>query len=317
MKEIIEKIDRAGELSWKHFGREITFFLPGMFRYNGISGRYPAISLTGNNCSLDCEHCRGSLLKTMIHAEDAATLKEKCLKLADRGYHGVLLSGGCDSEGCLPWSEFLAVIEEIKNKTDLFVSIHSGMVDEGKALALKRAGVDQALIDVIGDDETYKQIYHVPFGVSRIYASMEALQKASIPLVPHIVCGLFFGRIKGEKRAIARLTDFDLEQLVIVSYMKLPGTGAGRFRLPVSEEVADIIAEARLSLPETRMSLGCARQRGNTRLEELAIRAGINRMALPSDEAISAAERLGMKIKYQRTCCSVSKDLSGEQWETA
>jgi len=33
-------------------------------------------------------------------------------------------------------------------------------------------------------------------------------------------------------------------------------------------------------------------------------------MALPSDEAIKLAMDYGLKIRYQRTCCSVSHDFS-------
>jgi len=78
--------------------------------------------------------------------------------------------------------------------------------------------------------------------------------------------------------------------------------------------VADIIAEARFKMTGTKISLGCARQRGNSRLEVLAVDAGVNRMALPSEEAIARAMDYGLDIKYQRTCCSVSQDLSGSSW---
>ena len=45
-------------------------------------------------------------------------------------------------------------------------------------------------------------------------------------------------------------------------------------------------------------------------MERLAIDAGVNRMALPSDEAVSHARSYGLEVRYQATCCSVSKDLS-------
>jgi uncharacterized radical SAM superfamily protein len=221
-----------------------------------------------------------------------------------------LISGGCNQNGRLPWDAFIPAIREIKAQTDLIISIHSGIIDDRDARTLKQAGVDQALIDVIGSDDTFRKMYHVPFGVSKIIASMEALQKAELPIIPHIVCGLDYGKVKGEKKAVAMITPFDVDQVVIVALMGIPGTPAATAAPPQAEAVADIIAEARLKMPTTRISLGCARQRGNSRMEILAVDAGINRMALPSDEAVDHAMSYGLDIRYQKTCCSVAQDLS-------
>ena len=214
----------------------------------------------------------------------------------------------------MPWEEFIPVIRELKSRTELYISIHSGLLDYRLARGLKEAGVDQALIDVIGDDETYKNIYHVPFGVSRIESSMEAMERAGLSMIPHIVCGLAFGKIKGERRAIEIISRFHVDQVVIVSLMPVRGTPVWNVELPYAEEIAEIIAETRLRIPHARISLGCARQRGNSTLEILAIDAGVNRMALPSDEAMQRAEDYGLEIRYQKTCCSVSSDYSKSRW---
>jgi uncharacterized radical SAM superfamily protein len=311
MNDILEK---AREMSWEAFGKVITFYLPGMFRCDGVAGKYPAISITGTECALSCDHCKGALLQSMISASTPALLVEKCMFLAEKGNHGVLISGGCDEEGRLPWKKFIPAIRELKEKTGLFISIHCGLLDDATALDLKEAGVDQALIDVIGDDETYRSIYHVTFGVSRIESTLESLQKARLPVTPHIVCGLHYGSIRGEKKAIEMISRFDAEQVVIVSYMKTPGSDKSKFVLPRAEEVAEIIAQTRLHIPGVNINMGCARERGNTLLETLAIDAGVNRMAIPSDEAIKRAMEYGLDIRYQRTCCSVSRDLYGPEW---
>ncbi|MFC1819597.1 hypothetical protein ACFLZG_00730, partial [Thermodesulfobacteriota bacterium] len=70
----------------------------------------------------------------------------------------------------------------------------------------------------------------------------------------------------------------------------------------------------RLTMPDVKISLGCARKRGDIRLEVLAIDAGVNSMALPSEEALEHAKRCGLEVRYQRTCCSVSRDLSRDKW---
>lgn len=221
---------------------------------------------------------------------------------------------GGDLSGRLPWDRFIPAIQEIKRRTDLFVSIHSGLIDERDAQGLKQAGVDQALIDVIGDDETFKKMYHVSYGVKRINDAMVALQRAGLPMIPHIVCGLNYGRIKGETLAVEMIAGFKVAQLVIVALMGIPGTPVHGVPPPSSEAVADVIAHARIKMPTTLISLGCARQRGNYRLETLAIDAGVNRMALPSDEAVARAKSYNLEIRYQKTCCSVMRDLSESDW---
>ncbi len=314
MDERKHRMEEARRISHRRHGKKITFFLPGMFRLNGVTGKYPAISITGNRCALHCEHCKGSLLVSMIHAETPEQLVARCLAQWERGALGVLISGGCDRMGRLPWKAFLPAIEEIKQKTGLFVSVHSGIVDAEIARNLKNAGVDQALLDMIGDDETYQSIYHLDFGIKKIIHSVENLQRAGLPVIPHVVCGLYYGRIRSEKEAVTILSGFDLHQVVIVSLMNHTGPKAQHFKLPTAEEITDIILETREKLPGAEISLGCARQRGYTQVETMAIEAGVNRLAIPSDEAIALAEKSGLEIRYQTTCCSVPTDRSGKSW---
>ena len=110
------------------------------------------------------------------------------------------------------------------------------------------------------------------------------------------------------------IADFNVEQLVIVSLMGISGTPVRHAKFPGAEAVADIIAQARFKMPSTLISLGCARQRGNNRLETLAIDAGVNRLALPSDEAVVRAKSYDLEIRYQKTCCSVTRDLFRPSW---
>jgi lipoyl synthase len=309
------QLEKARRVSWENLGKQITFYVPGMFFCNGVRGKYPGISITGSQCSLTCDHCGALILKTMIPATTPHQLLEECIQLEKKGNYGVLLSGGCTKKGKLPWHKFIPTIAEIKQKTKLFISIHCGLIDYKDAVALKAAGVDQALIDVVGNDETYKKVYHVPFGVVEIQKAMEALQKADLPTVPHVVCGLNYGRITGEEQALQIISQFQVDQVVIVSLMSLKGTKMEKAIPPDANDVAHIIAKARTLMPKTFISLGCARERGNVMMETLAIDAGINRMALPSEEAILRAKSHGLEIRYQRTCCSVTKNFADESWD--
>lgn len=314
MPHLDRMLAEARRISWDNLGRRIAFFLPGMFIQNGVSGKYPAVSITGSACDLMCDHCRGKLLEPMIPAAVPEALVETCLALERRGSCGVLLSGGCNRDGCLPWEPFLPAIKAIKEHTRLFVSVHAGFVRERDAAGLKQAGVDQALVDVIGEDETLRRIYHVPFGVERVVSGLEALRNAGLPTVAHIVCGLDHGRMRGEHKALDLVARFKVAQLVVLSLMGIPGTPLHQTPPPGAEEIAELIALARFKLPATPIGLGCARPRGEDRLELLAVDAGVNRLALPSDAAIERARTHGLEIRYQRTCCSVPHAWTDSAW---
>ena len=298
--------DQAWNVTRENHGSNVTFYLPGMIRYGKMRGLYPALSLTGDRCQLLCEHCKGLLLKPMIKAEDPETLITKCLKLAHSGHLGVLLSGGSDLEGRLPWKKFYHAIRKIKTETDLFLSVHSGFLDFDTAVALKEAGVDQALIDVMGDEETAKTIYHLD-SLQEVITSLENLFKSGLAVVPHIVAGLMNGKIQGEYRALHIIRRFNPSSLVIVVLTPLKGTPMSSV-LPLSPlEVGRLIATARSMMPHTPISLGCERPRnrqGNL-MEELAIYAGVTRMAVWSKKTIDLALNLGLKPRFQPTCCSV------------
>ncbi|MBI5579585.1 MAG: radical SAM protein [Deltaproteobacteria bacterium] len=311
MPNLSRMLEDARRISWSNLGKRITFFLPGMFFQNGQSGKFPALSITGSRCDLMCDHCQGKLLESMIPVLGPEALVETCLALEQQGNCGVLISGGCNRDGCLPWEPFLPAIRAVKEKTRLFLSVHAGFISEKDATGLKQAGVDQAMVDVIGDDETLQRICHVPFGVERIEEGLKALQMAGLPIVPHIVCGIDFGRMRGEQKALDIVARFKVEQVVILSLMGIPGTPVQRATPPRAEDVAELIAITRLRMPRTPISLGCARPRGNDRLDVLAVDAGVNRMALPADEAIERAQAYGLDIRYRRTCCSVPSDRAG------
>ncbi len=317
MKHIDKIMEQARETTWNRYGRRITFYLPGMFSCNGISGKYPAISITGPECRLQCEHCRAKILSHMIHAPKPDLLVEKCLRLEKKGNLGVLITGGSDLEGRLPWGEFIPAIREVKTQTGLRVSVHSGFVDHTTALELKSAGVDQVLIDAIGDDATYRKICHLESGVARLLASLDALEKAGLPVVPHLVCGIYDGKIRAERKAIGTVSRFNVGIMVIVCLMSIPGTPMWGVASPPAGVVARLAAEARVRMPETEISLGCARQRGNTIIETLAIDAGVNRLALPSEAALNRARYYGMEIKYQKTCCSVYEGIHESEWRVS
>ncbi|MBN2031634.1 MAG: hypothetical protein JW836_00035 [Deltaproteobacteria bacterium] len=287
-------------------GNDFTFYLPGMIRYGSTRGRYPAVSITGSRCDLLCKHCMGLLLKPMIHVSDPARLPCVARKLKENKMLGLLLSGGADRSGKLPWDKFYDPITRAYEETGLFMSAHVGFPDQETCLRLKQAGVKQALMDVIGDRETATQVYHLK-SESVVPDALESISRSGLALAPHVVAGLYYGRLEGEKKALEMISRYHPDVLVIVVLSPLKGTPMASAVPPSALEVARLIAEARLLMPEVPIALGCERPRNRQGwvMEKLAIRAGATRMSVWSDEAIQESIRLGLKPRFQLTCCSV------------
>ncbi|MCX5872521.1 MAG: radical SAM protein [Deltaproteobacteria bacterium] len=308
MSETESLFMEAWRLSRAAHGFDLTIYQPGMFVIDGRRGAYHAVSITGTQCALDCDHCGGQLLKNMRPAMKPGDLIDLALKAAGRGDQGILISGGCDEYGSLPWSDFITAIEQIKNKTNLIVTVHTGQVDIGIARAFSNAGVDQALIDVIGDDATAREIFHLKDGIAPILRSMDALFQAGLEVVPHILYGIHYGKEKGEHEALEIICKYPLRKYVVVVITPLKGTRMSFIEVPSPKSVASFIAEARLMIPEAKCSLGCARPGGKYRkeLDLLALRAGINSLAIGSDHVIKEAEKLGLNVIQKSTCCSLN-----------
>jgi len=297
----------AWETARKNMGKDFTFYLPGMVRLGRERGRYPAISITGRSCQLLCEHCKGRLLEPMIEARDPEEMMVKGLRLKRSGALGLLLSGGADPQGRLPWEKYCDAIGKLKEETDLFLSAHVGFPERETCRRLRQAGIEQALIDVMGDEETARRIYHLG-GLRQVRTALQDISLSGLSIVPHIVAGLSYGKMKGEEKALEALCGFRPSALVFVVLTPLKGTPMARVTPPSPLEVARLVARARLLFPDIPVSLGCERPRNRQGLllEKLAILAGADRMALWSEEAVAEAENRGLSPRFQPTCCSVA-----------
>lgn len=296
--------------AWTRHGKKIHFYVPGMFVRDGEQGEYPALSVTGKQCKQHCAHCNGILLHNMPDVSTPERLIKKCRQLSTQGMQGVLLSGGCNGHGEIPWHDFIPAIAAIKKETSLFISVHGGMLNLSVAEGLKQAGIDQVLIDVIGSAATYAHVYRLPHGLTQLEQTLDALNTVGLPVVPHIVAGLHFGVVRGERKALQCIARRPPAVLVIVVCMSLAHTDFTKVVPPSPKEVCNLILYAQELMPDTVISLGCARPRHSAvSIEKLALLAGVNRMALPAHETVTLATQLGLEIHYHKTCCSVSASV--------
>jgi uncharacterized radical SAM superfamily protein len=246
----------------------------------------------------------------MHHTTTPESLHEFGRLAWERGNVGLLISGGADHNGRLPWDKFAPKIERLKAETGLVITIHPGQLDVATARILADSGIDQALVDFTVDDETARAILHLPNGFSTIVDTMEALAKTGIEIVPHIILGLNFGKLGHEIEAVRRLGDYSIDKYVVVVLMPLRGTPMEKISPPSIEDVGIFLAEARAEMPYVKSGLGCARPRGlyKRNLDIVALSAGVNSIAFPNERTQAIAERLGLDVHFAKTCCSLDPE---------
>jgi len=310
LEDLESGIKKARELSWRNFGRKIRFYVPSFIRYGSKlfkPSRYsfPSISITGKSCALNCKHCGGKILRTMIPARTPERLVKILHEIKSRGAVGCLISGGCLPNGSVPIGRFIGAIAEAK-RLGLKVVIHTGLVNIETAENLKKAGVDAVSIDIIGSDETIREIYNLEASVQDYERSLDALSKAGIPFTPHVLVGLHYGKLRGELNALKIISRHDPSALIIIVFFPIKGTMMEHVKPPPPREVARILVQSRLMMPKVPIVLGCARPKGKHRLRTdlLAVEAGVNGIAFPKDEAVKKAAELGLDISFSPLCCS-------------
>jgi len=243
----------------------------------------------------------------MEPAKTPDSLVRKCRILKEHGAEGVLISGGSDSAGHVPIDKYADAIQTIKRDLGLKVVVHTGLVGEGTAKSLALAHVDAAMLDIIGDERVATAVYHVQDGPERTEKSLIMLERQGIPVVPHILVGLNYGRLGGELEALQMISSRKPAAVVFIVFSPIRGTIMGHFLPPPAEVVGRLLTIARLGLQSTPILLGCARPMGQHKIESdiLAVRCGINGIAYVSQEGVDAARRVGLSPVFRDICCSL------------
>ena len=296
------------------FGNQIEFFAPGLKRWQTSewhpqnSRRFLPVSVTGQSCALNCDHCQTKVLEGMISVRMGENLFDLAAKLKTQGTEGLLVSGGSTKYGGVPLKRHLKHVPRIKEELGMRVVVHSGVVSPDLASDLADAGVDAVMLDIIGADETIEQVYHLPLGTSDFDASLARLDEAGLRIIPHVVIGLHYGKILGERRAIEMIANHKIDTLILVVLTPLIGTPMAGVKPPALEEVSQLFIEAREAMSDSRINLGCARPMGQLKqqLDEAAIDSGLNGIAYPADGAIEYARSRGLDPVLYEWCCSMS-----------
>ena len=302
--------------AWKarqdHHTDDLVFAVPGAKRYatecyTNTPHRFASVSLTGQHCALQCEHCRGRLLAGMLPAPDAETLLALGQRLIEQGCEGMLISGGADASGAVPLKSHLSAIARLK-EWGLQIIVHTGLLDRETARGLRQAGVDQVLFDVVGDARTIRQVLHLDCSPNDYAETLEMLLGLGISVAPHIVIGLHFGQLCGEWAALEMVHRIGVPLIVFVVLRPLHRTPMAGLRGVEPEAVGRLAAVARLIEPTTPITLGCARPPGPVKIEieRQAGLAGVNAVAYPDPLTVRLAGELRLRTHFVESCCTLA-----------
>lgn len=295
--------------------RPITFYTPGLRRHKTTEcagqalHEFVSISVTGTACALGCDHCQTHVLRGMTALPLAeGSLFDLCAQAKVRGARGVLISGGCDTRGRVPLHGHMADLLRVRRELGLRIRVHPGLPDEEICTGLAEVGLDGAMVDVIGHEDTIRKVYHLRARPEDYEAALARLEKHGVPTVPHIVLGLHYGRLLGEWQALEMVTRHPPKLLVLVILMPLLGTPMAGVRPPAPDEVSAFFREARRALPNRPIVLGCARPMGPVKREvdQAAIDAGLDGIAYPAEGVVAYARDRGRNPQFINACCGIT-----------
>jgi hypothetical protein len=311
LDDLNDLIRRAWDIRRQFHAPVLEIAAPGAKHYeNNYFTNNPLsfvnISITENRCECNCTHCRGKLLESMIQVGSPDAMYNLIDHLVEKGCHGILVSGGADRRGEVPLEPFIDAIAYAHRK-GLKVLVHTGLVNRSTAARLAEAGVDEVILDIIGDARTIKEVYHIDRQPEDYLDAMLACREEGLALAPHLVIGLYYGQIIGELNALKMIKQADVQVLVLVVLMALAGTPMASVEPPEIEKVTELMALARGMNPHLPISLGCARPSGTYKriLEKRAVDCGVNSMAYPDEETLKYATTRGLKLSFTESCCSL------------
>jgi len=274
---------------------KLTAYIPGR--------KFPSISVTGTGCALNCAHCNRHYLEGMIPAETPERLIEVLEMISGEGANGFLLSGGAREDGSVPIEPFTHLIRKVKIYSDFTVNVHVGLIRESTIRALKTMQPDMVSLDVVGADETVKEVYHLDRKAKEYMDALKLLDREGIRHSPHVTVGLHFGKILGEYMAIDAVKESKASKMVINVLIPTGGTDMQDISPPSIDGIKRVIDHTEGFGGERVM--GCMRPKAGDywEVERYAIESGFSGIVLPTDKTVKWAENEGYVWERAEKCC--------------
>lgn len=301
-------------LRLERFGTDIQFYAPGLKRWQSSewtpkrANRFLPVSVTGSACALQCDHCKTKVLEGMVTLGTERDLFATAQRLKAQGTDGMLVSGGSQRHGGVPLAPHFDAMRRIREELGMRVVVHSGVVSPRLAEGLADAGVDGVMLDIIGAEETIRDVYHLDLAPDDFDRSLQLLAQRGLRIIPHIVLGLHYGRFLGEWNALEMIARHPVSTLILVVLTPLVGTPMGHLPPPPVADVTDFFAVARARMANTRINLGCGRPMGEIKvaLDRAAIDQGLNGIAYPAEGMVAYARERGLEPAFHEYCCSLT-----------
>jgi len=239
-------MEQAFAVRKANFCDDIKFYAPGLKSYNipefeqKKPNAFLPISITGNACALDCDHCDTKILDPMIPLDMKEGLFEMCKNMKAKGTESVLISGGSMKNGQVPFMKHIEDIKRIKSELGLKVIMHTG------------SGIDGVALDIIGAQETIEQVYHMNTTVDDFDATLERLTRHGLSIRPHIILGLHYGKFLGEYAALEMIKKYPVHALIVVILTPMQDTPMKDVDPPSTDEVEEFFQKARIAMPDSK-----------------------------------------------------------------
>ena len=304
--EIEPFLHLSEDITIQNFHNNLKIYIPNK--------RFPAISVTGNECALECAHCDKKYLDGMKPISSNKDLENFLMNLSKEGGKGALLSGGCELDGSVPLLNYLDTVKKVKARTNLIINTHTGLLNESTAKKLAEANVDIVSFDINMDNEIIRDIYHLDKDVTDYKRAVKLLLKYNLNIVPHICIGLHYGELHKEIESIKFIKEMGINPSLIVLIALIPPKNTQvLFKRPKPQDIAKVIATIRFNFPRTEISLGCMRPRGDIKvdIEKYAIKAGITRLEIPSKITLKWLKQVNpaIKLRFFSACCAIPKEF--------
>jgi lipoyl synthase len=307
-----EQMSEAWEIG-RRLDWRMKFFAPALKRFETAewapakSPHFAAISLTGADCALQCNHCKAKVLETMYPARRPEELWDLAERLDSTGTRGALITGGSARNGAVPFARHLEVMARMRSQLGWRIVVHSGVADDRLIEGFAAVGVDGVLVDVPPSAAAVRDVLNLQLDPSHFLTMIDKLVARGVRVTPHVVLGMHDGRIDGEAEVLDRLMASGIAALILVVLMPLPGTPLAGVHPPTPQELVPLFVRARQGFAAIPVILGCARPGGahKAMTDRLAVMSGFNGIAYPANGIISLAGDLGLVPERHEVCCSL------------
>ena len=258
--------------------------------------RFPAVSVTGTECGLGCDHCRGHFLKGMLASRPSSLHRDLSMI---KGIEGAMISGGCDSRGRLDLSGCNEAISKLTSE-GLRIAVHAVLPTAEECRLLVDAGVESICLDIHGDQYVIRDVLHLSVSPEDYMRSLTAARDSGARVFPHVTVGL---STSDWEQALRIIADCGIGEVAILGLTSAPGTPLEGIEASEEEMLEAFRTAFSLGLEPT---LGCMRPRSLRNLEKRLLQMGVRNFASPSRSTVAAAEESGLKVVETDTCCCIS-----------